>query len=58
MLVYLIQAIQIRRTLAPGSVSQNVLLRVNNRTKVVEENPDWNRCIEGNSLELGRCIHA
>ena len=26
--------------------------------KVVEENPDWNRCIDDNSLKLGRCIHA
>ena len=26
--------------------------------KVVEENPDWNRCIDDNSLKLGRCVHA
>ena len=26
--------------------------------KVVEENPDWNRCTDDNSLKLGRCVHA
>ena len=26
--------------------------------KVVEENPDWNRCIDENSLTLGRCVHS
>jgi len=24
---------------------------------VVEENPDWNRCIDDNSLKLGRCVY-
>ena len=23
----------------------------------MEENPDWNRCIDENSLKLGRCIY-
>ena len=31
---------------------------VNTFIKVVEENPDWNRCIDDNSLKLGRCVHA
>ena len=26
--------------------------------KVVEDNPDWNRCIDDNSLKLGRCVYA
>ena len=26
--------------------------------EVVEENPDWNRCIDDNSIMLGRCVHA
>ena len=25
--------------------------------KVVEENQDWNRCIDDNSLTLGRCVY-
>ena len=25
--------------------------------KVVEENQDWNRCIDDNSLALGRCVY-
>ena len=25
---------------------------------MIEENPDWNRCIDDNSLKLGRCVHA
>ena len=24
----------------------------------MEENPDWNRCIDENSLKLGRCVHS
>ena len=31
---------------------------LNNIIKVVEENPDWNRCIDDNSLKLGRCVYA
>ena len=26
--------------------------------KVIEENPDWNRCIDEKSIKLGRCVHA
>ena len=26
--------------------------------QIVEENPDWNRCIDENSLKLGRCVHS
>ena len=26
--------------------------------KVIEDNPDWNRCIDDNSIKLGRCVHA
>ena len=25
--------------------------------KVVEQNEDWNRCIDDNSLTLGRCVY-
>ena len=25
--------------------------------KVIEENQDWNRCIDDNSLTLGRCVY-
>ena len=25
---------------------------------MISENPDWNRCIDENSLKLGRCIYA
>ena len=25
---------------------------------MIEENPDWNRCIDDNSIKLGRCVNA
>ena len=31
---------------------------ININIKVVEDNPDWNRCIDDNSLKLGRCVYA
>ena len=33
-------------------------IKINIVIKVVEENPDWNRCIDDNSQKLGRCVYA
>ena len=50
------------RTLVYGpfsfSETLTVGIKINIVNKVVEENPDWNRCIDDNSLKLGRCVHA
>ena len=35
----------------------NIIWKLNVNIKVVEENQDWNRCIDDNSLTLGRCVY-
>ena len=35
----------------------NIIRKFNVNIKVVEENQDWNRCIDDNSLTLGRCVY-
>ena len=35
----------------------NIIRKLNFTIKVVEENQEWNRCIDENSLKLGRCVY-
>ena len=34
-----------------------ILSEISINIEVVEENQDWNRCIDDNSLNLGRCVY-
>ena len=35
----------------------SIIRKLNFTIKVVEENQEWNRCIDENSLTLGRCVY-